>query len=111
MRLNITARRFKLTEDLKLFTEQEIAALKKHHDGILDVEVILGWEKKERLDEINIKVEGKVLSSHYRSEDMKKSITLCTDKAERQLKKYKQRTRDFAHETLNDRPLADDTEL
>lgn len=101
MRINITARRFKLTEDLKHDTEKEVRRLKKYYEPIIDVDVILSWEKKDRIAEINISVFSTILTARERSEDMRKSIVKAVDKLERQLKKYKDKIRGFDHEKLN----------
>jgi len=95
MRFNITARRFKLTEDLKEFAQTEAFRLKKYYDGIIDTEVILGWEKKTRSAEIKISVFGTVLTAKEESEDMKLAIRQAVDKLERQLIKYKDKLRGF----------------
>lgn len=100
MRISVTARRFKLSEDIKDFTEEEVRRLKKYYEPILDVDVILSWEKQDRIAEVNITVYGSVLTAHERSEEMRKSITRAVDKLERQLKKYKERRRGFEHEKL-----------
>ena len=105
MRVNITARRFKLTDDLKDYVEKEIFRLKKYYEPIIDVDVILSWEKNDRLAEINISVYGTVLTAHERSEDMHKSIGIAVDKLERQVKKYKDRMRGFEHEKINVEPI------
>ncbi|MCK5147914.1 ribosome-associated translation inhibitor RaiA [bacterium] len=101
MRINITARRFKLNDELKDYAENEVMRLKKYYDDIIDTEIILGWEKKDRLAEINIKLNGTKLSAHERSEDIHKSIVLAVDKLERQVKKYKGRRHGFEHESLS----------
>ncbi len=98
MRINITARRFRLSEKIKKHTENEISRLKKYFDGILEADVILSWEKKDRIAEINIQVYGTVLSAHERSENMIKSIDLAVEKMERQIKKYKSRLKEHKHE-------------
>ena len=100
MRINITARRFKLSEEIKRFTDDEVRRLKKYYEPILDVDIILSWEKQDRIAEVNISVYGSVLTAHERSEDMRKSITRAVDKLERQLKKYKGRRRGFEHEKM-----------
>jgi len=97
MRITITARHFRLSDELKNFAEKEVYRLKKYYDGIIDVEIILNWEKKYRLAEIKISVYGTVLSAHVRSEEMSKSIVLAVDKLERQIKKYKERLKGFGH--------------
>lgn len=102
MRINITARRFKLSDELKTYVEKEVRRLKKYYEPIIDVDTILSWEKKDRLAEINISVYGTVLTAHERSADMRKSIDRAVDKLERQLKKYKDRRRGFEHEKITD---------
>jgi len=98
MRINITARRFKLSEKLREFTEKEVLRLSKFYDGIIGIEVILSWEKKDRLAEINVSVFGSTLSALERSQDMFKAVTGAVEKMERQLVKYKERLHGFNHE-------------
>lgn len=100
MRINVTARRFKLSDELKDYAETEVMRLKKYYDDIIDTEVILAWEKKDRLAEINVGLNGTKLSAHERSEDLHKSITLAVDKLERQVQKYKGRRHGFEHDSL-----------
>ena len=102
MRLNITARHFKMSESLKIYTEKEVQRLKKYFDGIIDIEVILDWEKNHRIVEINISVYGTLLTAQEQSNDMKRAINGAIDKLERQLLKYKERLRKFDHEKLMD---------
>ncbi len=102
MRINITARKFKMSEELKGYAEQEVYRLKKYYDGIIYGEVILSWEKNHRIADISILVFGMKLTAHERSEDMKKSISVAVDKLERQIKKYKDRIRGFNHQKLTE---------
>ena len=106
MRVNITAHRFKLTDDLRNFTEENVSHLNKYYEGIVDVDVMLSWEKFYRLAEIKVSVHGTMLSAKERSEDMMKSIKLSVDKLERQLLKYKDRQRDFNHEKMVGEPVS-----
>ena len=101
MRINITARRFKLSEDVKDFAETEVQRLKKYHQDILDVEIILSWERNDRIAEINLAVLGNKLTAHELSEDMKKSIVLSVDKLERQIRKFKDKKQSFEHKKIN----------
>ena len=95
MRINITARRFKLSKTLRQFSEEEVCRLKKYYNGILDAEIILSWEKHDRIAEVKMSVYGTLLTSQGRSEDMKKSIYEAIEKMERQLVKYKGKLRGF----------------
>jgi putative sigma-54 modulation protein len=110
MRLNITARHFKLTESLKNYIENEVKRLKKYYDGIIDIHVILNWEKSDRIVEINISVYGTILTARERSDDMKKAVNKTVDKLERQLMKYKERLRGFEHEKPMDESVSTENE-
>lgn len=92
MKLNITARHFKLNDPLRTFAETEVARLEKYHDGIIEGEVILSAEKQTQIAEILLKVYGQKLTATEKSENVEKSITLAVDKLERQLKKYKEKS-------------------
>ncbi len=105
MRTNITARHFKLSEEMKKYAGKEVFRLKKYYDGIIDAEIILSWEKKYRMAEIKIAVYGTILAAHERSKDMNSSINGAVDKLERQLIKYKEHLRKFDHETISKEEL------
>jgi putative sigma-54 modulation protein len=98
MRITITARRFKMPENLKNFIQREMMRLEKFYDGIIDAEIILSWEKFYRMAEINLRVFGATLTSQEREDNMRKAIKKAIAKMERQLLKYKNKLRDFDHE-------------
>ncbi|KAA3616417.1 MAG: ribosome-associated translation inhibitor RaiA [Calditrichaeota bacterium] len=89
MRIIFTARHYKAPDDLKKFAEAEVLNLKKYYDGIIDCEIILDYEKQTQVAEIKVSVNGQTLKAIEKSENIRKSITLATNKLERQLKKYK----------------------
>jgi putative sigma-54 modulation protein len=105
MRITITARRFKLTEEIKNFAQREVMRLEKYFDGIIDTEVILSWEKFYRMAEIKMRVFGVTLTSQEREEDMKRAIKLAIEKMERQLIKYKNKLHAFDHEKAVPQPI------
>jgi putative sigma-54 modulation protein len=98
MRITITARKFKLQESLKNFTQREVMRLEKYYNGIMDTEVILSWEKFYRMAEIKMHVFGTMLTTQERADDMRKAIKLSIEKMERQLVKYKDKMHHFDHE-------------
>jgi len=97
MRLNITARHFKLTDKIRNYVSKEVEHLSKYYDGIIDMDVILEWEKKDRIAEIKANVFHTVLSAEKRSDDIYLSIHGAVEKMERQLIKYKDRLHGFEH--------------
>ena len=93
MSFKITARHFKLPDDLKAYIEEKSSKLERFHDNILGTEVVLGWEKQQRYVELKINVNHKPIILKEISEDLRKSFDLVMDKAERQLKRHKAKTR------------------
>lgn len=93
MNFTITARHFKLKDDLKNYVEEKVMKLDRYYDNILDMDVILGWEKLDRYTEFRINVYNKQIVIKEVSDEMRKSFDLALDRAERQLKRYKEKLR------------------
>jgi putative sigma-54 modulation protein len=102
MRITFTARHFKPSERLKEHAHKQVEKLKKYYDGILDIEIILDYIKQQQVAELVAKVYGNRLAVVEESEDMYKSIDLAVDKMERQLKRYKDKLRDFDNERISE---------
>jgi len=101
MNLNITARRFKLNEDLRQYVEEKAEKLNKFHDGIMKIEVILGWEKMTRIVELKINANGKLIIIKETSDELRKSFDLALDRAERQLKRHKSKIKTVEKNVIN----------
>ncbi|MCK6621866.1 MAG: ribosome-associated translation inhibitor RaiA [Calditrichaceae bacterium] len=101
MNLIITARHFKLQDDLRGYIEEKSQRLNRFYEGIVDMEVILGWEKQARYVELIINVNNGHIVLKEVSEDLRKSFDLILDKAERQLKKHKQKMRTKEKNKMN----------
>lgn len=97
MRVKLTARHFKATANLKEFAEKKVRKLEKYYDGIIDCEILLKHEKNDRIADISLKVYGQQLHAIEKSEEMSKSVELCVDKLERQIKKYKAKLHSHNH--------------
>jgi len=91
MSLTITARHFKLKNELKQYVEEKSEKLNRYYNGIVDLDIILGWEKLTRYTEFRINVQGKQIVIKEVSDEIRKSFDLALDKAERQLRKYKEK--------------------
>lgn len=100
MNLTITARRFKLNNDLKYYVEEKTGKLDRYYDNILDIDVILGWEKNNRWVELKITVYNKQIIVKEVSEEIRKSFDLALERAERQLKRYKEKLRDVSKQKV-----------
>ncbi len=89
MRISVSARHFKASDKLQQFATTEVSRLKKYFDHILDGEVVLSWQKSNKVSEISLNVNGTKMTATEVSDDFYKSIPRTVDKLERQLRKHK----------------------
>jgi putative sigma-54 modulation protein len=94
MKVKITARKFKARDALKDYIQNELEALSKFSDDILDVEVILSYQNNKdsvKIAEIIIQVPGQTLTIMEESEEFEISIKAAVNKLIRQLQKIKEK--------------------
>jgi putative sigma-54 modulation protein len=94
MNIEITARHFDLTPELKEHIEKEVAGLTRYFENIISTEVILDVEKYRQTSEIKVKVYKEVIAGKADSTDMYASIEQSISKVKKQLKKYKGKLKD-----------------
>ena len=94
MKVNITARHFDLTDELKARVEDEVEKLKRYFDHIISANAVLAVESYRHMAEINVRVHGSTLTGTGESDQMQVSIEQAMDKLTVQLKKYKGKLKD-----------------
>ncbi len=97
MRISVTARHFKASDQLRSYAENEAKRLKKFFDGIVDCEIVLTKERANRIAGISISVNSRKFVATESSENFYKSIDLAVDNMERQLKRFKEKLRTKAY--------------
>jgi putative sigma-54 modulation protein len=91
MKIIITCRHESLTEGLRTHIEDKIHRVEKYLGKIREAHVILNFEKRRHLCEINLYGKSLTLSSAGSSHDMYQSIDVALDKLERQVVKVKEK--------------------
>ena len=92
MNIQITSRKFRAKDSLKLFISDEIKSLERYNDKIREANVILSFMHQKdsiKTAEINLKLPGRTITANETSDDFYKSINTATGKLARQLKKVK----------------------
>lgn len=102
MNLTITARHFKAKQSLKELIHEKIEKLTRFQDDIIDCEVIMSEEHDTHIAEVKLKLNQKVIVVTEESENMYKSIELISDRLERQLRRQREKKRDFRHKRMAD---------
>ncbi|MCK9410323.1 MAG: ribosome-associated translation inhibitor RaiA [Bacteriovoracaceae bacterium] len=97
MNIYITARHFKAHETLRSYAFEAINKLEQHYDGIISADLVLSFEKSKKslkAAELLVKVQGSVLKALKKTDDFPKSIDAVVIVIERQLQRYKAKTRE-----------------
>lgn len=100
MNIKITSRKFRAKESTKAFIQEEVGALDKYYDSILDTDVILSFENLKdssesvKTAEIILQIPGKVLTATESADEFNKAVSAAVEKMIKQLKKVKTKTRD-----------------
>ncbi len=105
MEIQFTARRFKAHKELREHALAAVKRLDKFYDGIVRADIILSYERgvaSVKTAEINLHVQGTILSAKEPSEEFGKSIDLAVGKLERQLAKHKMKERTKDKKTLRE---------
>ena len=89
MKTSVTARHFDLSPQVHEYAINSMEGLGKYFDRIVDAQMILRKEKKRWTVDAIIGVPGETLTAESEDDQLFTAIDIATDRAERQLKKYK----------------------
>ncbi|MDX9714771.1 MAG: ribosome-associated translation inhibitor RaiA [Dissulfurispiraceae bacterium] len=96
MNIVVSGRHIEITQALRSYSEEKIGVLDKYVANISEAQVTLSVEKKYRQKaEVLLKVNGVMIQAESISEDIYASIDEVSEKLEKQIKKYKEKMKDF----------------
>jgi len=91
MEITTTARRFKMTPEIRELAEKRIGKLARYSDLIGEVHLVLAQEKYRHIAELTLHAGNTDLISREETAEMASSIDAVVDRMERQLKKLNAR--------------------
>ncbi len=94
MQINLSGHHVEINESLRNYVKTKFLRLQRHFDKITNTEVLLIVENSVQKSEAKVHVAGADIFAAAESEDMYASIDSMTDKLDRQLIKYKEKSRD-----------------
>lgn len=95
MKISLTFRNTEGEEWQNQYVQERLQKLKKYVDNPVDAHVILSVEKFRNTAEIRLMANGLNINSREEDKDMHLAIDNAIEKIERQLKKHKEKIRDF----------------
>lgn len=101
MKVSVTFRHMKPSEPLREYVEEKVGKVTKLLNGSSEAHVVLSVEKHLNNAHIELITGGAFrVQAEERSEDMYGSIDLATDKLLKQLKRFREKTRDSHRDGL-----------
>lgn len=95
MLFTITGKNVNVTESMKGMVEEKIGKLERYFAPNTEVHVTFSVEKDRHKVEVTIPVKGNIIRAEEVSTDMYSAIDMIEDIIEKQLKKYKNKIKDF----------------
>lgn len=99
MNINISGRHLEVTPAIRDYVLNKISRVGKHLDKITESHVILSIEKVNHIAEITLRAHGKDIHCSAVNENLYAAIDLLADKAERQVRKTKEKAQGHSHES------------
>ncbi|UCC74460.1 MAG: ribosome-associated translation inhibitor RaiA [Gemmatimonadota bacterium] len=110
MKINLTARRFELSDALRRHVEEQLARLDRYHNRTSRVEITLTEEKREKRVEARAFVDGDYdIHAEASAEDFRTAVNRLSEKLARQLKRRRDRRVDHQAPRLNEEIPAQET--
>ena len=101
MKVFVQSVNFNADKKLVDFVEKKAMGLEKYHDKIIDAEVFLKVqktsEKENKITELKINIPGSDLIVKKETKTFEEGISIVADSMKRQLKKSKEKEREFQH--------------
>lgn len=104
MNLTISGHHLEVTPALRGYVTTKLERISRHFDQVVDVKVLLTIDNLKEKDlrqrtECNIHVKGKDLFAESAHADLYAAVDELTDKLDRQVLRYKDKTQDHHHES------------
>ncbi len=99
MNIKVTGKNIEITDSIREYIEKRCERLEKFEAKNTEINVVCSVEREEQIVEIQINQNGEFLRVEERNTDLYASIDLAMDRAERQLRKEKERKLDKNRDT------------
>lgn len=99
MNLNITGHHIEVTEAIRSYAAEKLDRVIRHFDNVTSVNVILSVSKLNQRADATVHVRGKDIHVESVDTDLYAAIDTLTDKLDRQVQKYKQKSAEHNHDS------------
>lgn len=97
MQIHITGRHFEVTDDIRAYVEKRANKVEAIFNRIIDLQVVIEMEKSRYLAEITLATRKATFHAEGETHDVFSSLDGVMDKIEKQIRRHKERTKDWRH--------------
>ena len=97
MNFKVSGHHVSVTPAIRDYVHSKLSRINRHFDHVIDVNVILSVEKLAQKAEVSVHVRGRDIFVETVDENLYAAIDTLADKLDRQILKYKAKTRDHQH--------------
>jgi putative sigma-54 modulation protein len=106
MNIKVTGKNIEITDAIREYIEKRVEKLEKFEGKNTEINVVCSVEREEQIVEIQVSHDGEFIRIEEKNNDLYASIDLAMDRAERQLRKDKEKKIDQKREaSLKDKIL------
>ena len=95
MNLQISGHHLDITPAIRSYVTSKLERIVRHSDNLIDINVLLSVDKLRQMAEITARLSGKTIHVEVADDDLYAAIDIVTDKLDRQVQKYKEKSKEF----------------
>ncbi|MDR1310939.1 MAG: ribosome-associated translation inhibitor RaiA [Burkholderiaceae bacterium] len=112
MNLTISGHHIEVTPAIRNHVENKLNRMKRNFENVIDISVLLSVDNNSDKDkrqraEINLNIGGKTLHAESVAQDLYAAVDLLMDKLDKQLVKYKTKSKEHTRESVKNLPSRD----
>lgn len=97
MKINISGRHIQITEDIRSYIEKRASKIQGIFKSILDLHIVIEHEKRRYFTEITLAMRRATFHAQSETYDLFISLDTVMDKIEKQIRRHKERVKDWRH--------------
>ena len=106
MNIKVTGKNIEITDSIREYIEKRVERLEKFEGKNTEINVVCSVEREEQIVEVQINHDGEFMRVEEKNQDLYASVDLAMDRAERQLRKDKEKKLDKTRDaSLKDKIL------
>ncbi len=112
MNLTISGHHLEVTPAIRSHVENKLNRMKRNFENVIDISVLLAVDNNSDKDkrqraEIKMNISGKTIHAESAAQDLYAAIDILMDKLDRQLVKYKTKSKEHGRESVKN--MTDET--